>query len=155
MTESVIGVDPGISGAVALRSPQGIDVFDMPTHDLKGRTRIDIHALDHKLNTLVLLHEPGLAVIEDVHSMPKQGVASSFAFGFAAGVIQSLLVARGVPIRLVSPGAWKRVLGLGRDKDESRLRASRLYPRHAHLWARKKDDGRAEAVLLAHYGTLK
>jgi hypothetical protein len=39
------------------------------------------------------------------------------------------------------------------NKDASRQKASMLFPKFAHLWARKKDDGRAEAVLLAHYGS--
>jgi crossover junction endodeoxyribonuclease RuvC len=57
-----------------------------------------------------------------------------------------------VPTEYVSPQKWKRHFGLTSDKDESRRAASRLLPKSAHLWARVKDDGRAEAALLAIYG---
>jgi crossover junction endodeoxyribonuclease RuvC len=56
---------------------------------------------------------------------------------------------------LVVPQVWKKAYGIpgGREnKDMARQKASMLFPKYAHLWARKKDDGRAEAVLLAHYG---
>ena len=63
-----------------------------------------------------------------------------------------------MPMRLVTPQTWKKVYGLkgGKEnKDMSRQKASQLFPTYANLWARKKDDGRAEAVLLAHYGSTR
>lgn len=154
----ILGVDPGLHGALAfydLAMPGPcIEVFDMPTHTItvngKQRTRLDLH----QLADLVARHAARctLAVIEDVHAMPKQGVSSSFSFGFAAGAAQAIVAAHDIPVRMVQPAAWKRAYGLTSDKDASRQRASQLLPAFAHLWPLAKHDGRAEAVLLALYG---
>jgi crossover junction endodeoxyribonuclease RuvC len=86
--------------------------------------------------------------------MPAQGVTSAFNFGFAAGALQGLVAGNAIPMHLVAPLTWKRHYKLSADKDASRRRASQLFPAHSHLWARAKDDGRAEAVLLAYYGSM-
>lgn len=152
----ILGIDPGVHGAIALYWP-GSDtlyVHDMPTHSLtvngKVRYRLDKAGLSVIVRTAALAAK--LAVIEDVHSMPEQGVASSFSFGAVAGALQQCVVDHDIPLRLVAPAVWKRRFGLTADKDAARARASELLPKHAHYWARKKDDGRAEAALLAYYG---
>lgn len=150
------GVDPGAGGAIALLDPvtQELTVLDMPVHEITvGRSKRKV--LD--LGTLARwfeMHAPSikLAVVESVHAMPKQGVSSSFSFGFAAGALQAFVAASFTPMHLVSPAVWKRVFGLTSDKDASRRAVSRMFPRSAHLFGRKKDDGRAEAALLAVYG---
>ncbi|MES2348472.1 MAG: hypothetical protein V4641_12995 [Pseudomonadota bacterium] len=149
-----MGIDPGIHGAIACIHGAGVEVFDTPVFNIKGKDKPDLHGLHGLISRLAAIHEPSQCVIEDVHSMPKQGVASSFTFGHVAGATQMAVVAAGIPLRMVPPASWKRLMGLGRDKDESRRRASQLYPAFAHLWPLKKHDGRAEAVLLAHYGRL-
>ena len=93
-----------------------------------------------------------VAWVEDVHSMPGQGVASTFKFGRSVGVVEGALSALGIPIRWVSPAKWKKAMGLPADKGAARRRAIELWPDHAHLFARVKDDGRAEAALIAEYG---
>lgn len=150
---NALGIDPGLHGAIAHIGPTGVIVFDTPVHSIKGKDRPDLHALWDLLKNLAALHEPAICTIEDVHSMPKQGVASSFTFGHVAGATQMAVVAAGIPLRLVAPGAWKRLMSLGSDKDESRRKASQLFPAFCHLWPLKKHDGRAEAVLLAYYGS--
>ena len=148
-----LGVDPGLNGALATFGPHGIETYDMPTFDITGKQKIDIKLLDDILRGIVAVREPCLAVVEDVHSMPKQGVASSFSFGFVTGVAHALLATHRIPVHLVSPASWKRLMGLSSDKDASRQKASRLFPGAAAQWSRKKDDGRAEAALLAYYGS--
>jgi hypothetical protein len=49
----------------------------------------------------------------------------------------------------VTPTKWKRALGLGADKGDSRRRAMETWPYMASKFARVKDDGRAEAALIA------
>ena len=152
--KSYLGVDPGLGGALALLdSCGGISTWDTPTFAIKGKRRVDMHALWDLVHGIASMHEPALAVVEDVHSMPKQGVVSSFTFGRAAASVEMALVAAGVPLHLVSPASWKRIMQLGADKDASRLKASRLFPACSSQWARKKDDGRAEAALLAYYAS--
>lgn len=150
-----IGIDPGLYGAIAVYDAGAnlLSVHDIPTHELtvngKKRLQIDKHALSHLFMWDLLI---GRAFVEDVHSMPAQGVASSFKFGFVAGCIQQAVVDAGFELVLVPPQVWKRRFNLTSDKDASRARASELLPAHAHLWPLKKHDGRAEAALLALYG---
>ena len=157
-----LGADPGMGGALALYLPPVDElaaemyVEDMPAHVIDGKRRMDLWALARLLAGWMSQYEIRGATVERVHSMPGQGVASSFAFGFSAGALQQAVASAGIPITLVSPGTWKAIYGLrgGREnKDMSRAKASQMFPGAAHLWARKKDEGRAEAALLAHYGS--
>lgn len=160
-----LGIDPGASGALALlhlkpdaagRVDSFLQVEDMPTLEINGKRRIDLYKLAGILEMWAGLYVIERAVIENVNAMPKQGVASSFYFGFAAGAAQMAVAGRAIPMVLVVPQVWKKVYGLRggpENKDASRAAASRLFPGAAHYWERKKDDGRAEAALLAHYGS--
>ena len=150
-----IGIDPGLHGAIAVYHPSSgaFHVADVPVHELTVNGKKRLHIDKHGLRDL-LDQEPAKvrAFVEDVHSMPKQGVASSFKFGFVAGCIQQAVVDAGFELVLVPPQVWKRRFNLTADKDASRARASELLPAHAHLWPLKKHDGRAESALLALYG---
>jgi len=163
-----VGVDPGMSGAFAIWRPSDdmLLVLDMPTHEINGKNRIDLYRLSHELRGWDSVSRIVQVVVENVNAMPPMrdkfgqqrgaGTASSFAFGFAAGAAQMAVASLDLPMVLVVPQVWKKVYGLrggAENKDLSRQKASMLFPKHAHNWARKKDDGRAEAVLLAHYGS--
>ena len=150
---TICGIDPGLSGAIALIDDDAaVAVFDMPVLELKrgGKTKreVDAHALAR------LLAQPiGHAFVEQVGAMPGQGVSSVFAFGKCFGLVLGILVALGVPMTLVPPRSWKTKLQVPSAKDAARFRASQLLPQAAHLWPLKKHDGRAEAALLAFYGS--
>lgn len=156
----ILGVDPGLSGALALynRSTGALDVYDMPIHCVTGNSGTKKRHIDlYDLGMLIrqFAEQIHLAVIEEVASMPKQGVVSTFNFGFAAGAVQAAIAANMIPMHLVRPQIWKRSLGLLRaDKDASRQLASRLMPEHHAQWRLAKHDGRAEASLLARYGAV-
>jgi crossover junction endodeoxyribonuclease RuvC len=142
----VFGVDPGKSGAIAaVNSDTGelLGAWDMPVVG-----SIISAAL---LSQAVTAWPEGTAVIEDVHAMPKQGVSSSFSFGRSLGVAEGVLAGAGWSLRYVSPARWKRALGLTADKGASRRRAIELWPAKADLFKRVKDDGRAEAALIAYW----
>ena len=155
-----IGVDPGIHGAIALYQPGAdggvVDVIDFPLVATKkaGRRTVRNEINENALAEWVINHQgqTGTAFVEQVGAMPKQGVSSTFRFGMAYGIIRGILAARRMPYLLVRPQVWKKAMGVGRDKDECRLLASRMFPRQADLFARKKDANRAEAVLIAVYG---
>ena len=142
----ILGVDPGKTGALAWHSGAGgLVVHDMP--DLTGA------ALAACLADLILEDgRPAEAWVEKVGAMPKQGVASTWKFAEGYGVILGVLGVLQVPVRLVTPAAWKKAAGLGKDKNASRQRAVELWPHCSHLFARVKDDGRAEAALIARHG---
>jgi crossover junction endodeoxyribonuclease RuvC len=176
----VIGIDPGLSGAIAFieRRPGGeiwLEVFDVPVHQIKrgksAKKELDIQALSNFFDPQIKvvpfipgnhLHfekrtwPPTHAFIEQVGAMPGQGVSSMFAFGKVYGAIIACVACHCIPHTLVTPVKWKKAVGVpvggGASKDGSRARASQLMPQHASLWARAKDDGRAEAALIAYYG---
>lgn len=142
-----MGIDPGISGAVAFyftEAPSRVAVDDVPV--VGG----EINAPE--LARLIRIHRPSLAVIERVSAMPGQGVVSMFNFGRSYGDVRGVVGAMDVPLHFVTPGKWKKHFGLSSDKEQSRLRAVRLFPACAESFKLKKHDGRAEAALIALYG---
>lgn len=152
----VLGVDPGLSGALALldTETEDLQVEDMPAITMKRpsqQRKSNVISPSH-LADLIEAMAPEVAWVERVHAMPKQGVVSSFNFGMGYGLLLGVLARQRVPFMLVSPVEWKRAYRLGADKQTSRLLASRLYPHFAHRFARRCDDGRAEATLLAGFG---
>ena len=156
MNHWILGVDPGLSGAFAMYLPgQAADVFDVPTVTRRVNNKDKRQIDPYQLAAWLEIQRPLIkyAVIEQVGTMPGQGVTSAFNFGFTTGAIHGIIAACGIEIRTVSPQVWKRKFGLlGQDKDASRGEASRRLPHCTHLWPLKKHDGRAEAVLLAIYG---
>jgi len=85
--------------------------------------------------------------------MPGQGVSSVFSFGKSAGIIEGILAAEKIPMVLVTPQKWKKRAGIiGKEKDAARTLALQLYPQIASHLDRKKDVGRADALLIAHFG---
>jgi crossover junction endodeoxyribonuclease RuvC len=86
---------------------------------------------------------------QNSHMMGRQ---SAFNFGQGLGVIRGVIAALRIPYTTVSPAKWKKRFSLARDKDASRAAAIRLFPERSDLFLRKKDDGRAEATLIALYG---
>ena len=150
---TIIGVDPGQTGAVAVLGFDGaLRVVDMPTVEIdrggKARREIDVAALADLLRAI----DGGQAWIERVAARPGQGVASMFSFGRGVGQVEGVLAALRVPVSYVTPQAWRKTLRVPDGKDGSRLRASQIMPAYAGEWRRAKDDGRAEAALIAMYG---
>lgn len=152
----IIGIDPGFTGAVAIWRPavRSLHVYDMPTlKSAKGKTVLDMHSLHD-----VLAPEddtPHLAVVEQVAAMRGQGVSSVFRFGEGYGAIQMALASHKIPTQYVTPAQWKKHFGLNRDKGLSRGLAMQRLPEWADKFKRVKDDGRAEASLIAIYGQEK
>jgi hypothetical protein len=143
----IMGIDPGISGAVAFyfpMVPSRISVDDLPVAggEING----------YELARLIKIHRPTLAVVEKVGAMPGNGGVSMFNFGRAYGDVRGVISALDVPMHFVTPQKWKKHFGLTSDKEQSRLRAIRTFPAVADSFKLKKHDGRAEAALLALYG---
>lgn len=145
-----LGIDPGLSGAVAaLDLPnQRFVALPIPTFEVSGKRSIDDRALFDWLKDYDHADE---AMLEHVHAFPGQGVVSMFNFGTAFGACRMGLAAIGVPYRLIKPAVWKSALAVPADKDGARMRATQLMPWAAAAWSRKKDHNVAEAALLAYY----
>lgn len=142
----IIGLDPGTSGAVAFYYPEQphlISAYDVPL--------VDGNINAAALYDLIRQYGPDLAVVEIVHAMPKQGVSSSFNFGKSYGIALGVIGSLKIPTVHVSPTKWKKFFGLSADKEEARALAISKWPAALHF-RRKKDNGRAEAALMAWYG---
>jgi crossover junction endodeoxyribonuclease RuvC len=145
----VMSIDPGLSGALAVFDGHDlIAVVDMPTHELdrNGKAKRQIAAAD--LAGIFCQHDPRHIIVEKVSAMPGQGVTSMFSFGRSLGIIEGIIAAYNIPVTYVTPGVWTKGIGRGAGKDASRARACELYPSHQKSFARVKDDGRADAVLI-------
>lgn len=160
MNTLILGIDPGLTGAVALIGPAGTLVEDLPVIRDGRFAWIDGSALVHLLRQWGV-GDPAtesIAFVERAQAMPGQGVSSSFQTGLTAGSLLAALQCAGVGIRLVQPRAWKVALGLAgdpADTDRERKQRSidRARLRFPHLrMDRAKDHNRAEALLLAAYG---
>jgi crossover junction endodeoxyribonuclease RuvC len=149
-----IGIDPGLTGAVAVLSPDGSPelVADLPIIRDAKLAWVDGSELQSML-MLALRGRQATAIIERVSSMPAQGIASAFQFGVGFGSVLSVIQALHLRLELVTPGVWKRSLGLSKDKHASLHKARLLYPTADLRLA--KHDGRAEALLIAHYGLTR
>ena len=144
-----IGIDCGLSGAIAILNDdlRLADVYDMPVMAGTGkRQQVNGAELARIIKSYLLVEF--VAYVERVSAMPKQGVSSMFSFGTSYGIVLGVLAALQIPVVLVTPQSWKKEVGIvGKHKDFARTLAQQLYPQ-AEL-GRKKDIGRAEAILIA------
>lgn len=147
----VIGIDPGLDGGVAVVGGEGNLVMDTPVLLTGKKREYDIVGMSKLISGMLLPGVLTVAAIERVHSMPKQGVASCFTFGKGFGLWLGILSALRIPYDLVDPRTWKKDMmnGMGKEKDAARLRAIQLFPELHGALKLKKNDGRAEALLIA------
>ena len=145
-----IGIDPGLTGAIAKVQGGNIEVWDMPTLELRKKRFVNAPMLADLISSI---RTPECEVIlERVSARPGQGVTSMFSFGTSCGIIQGIIAALHLPLTLVSPQEWRKQMGVPKGKDGSRQRVLELRPDLASKFSRKKDHGRADAVLMALYG---
>lgn len=152
----VCGIDPGITGAVAVidSSSGEIEIHDVVVYEDGKRRRIDAAGCFALLRD-IKADGPLKVFIEKSQPMPKNGSIGCFGLGYSFGVWIGILSALEIPYTLVTPQAWKKSLmpGEPKEKDSSRVVARRLFPSQTEEWlSRKKDHGRADAILLAEYG---
>lgn len=138
------GIDPGKTGAYAIVSDDGTtyEAFDWPGDEVSAANEIQ-----EIVSNFDIRH----CILESVHSMPKQGISSTFAFGTNFGIWRGILAANSIPFSLVRPQQWQKGLiskNDGKDtKERSLTVARRLFPdAELHL---KKHNGRADALLMA------
>lgn len=154
------GIDPGKSGALAILQPDNhVDFFDVPLIEVRGKAgSVAYGDWQTKWSLALAFASVDCVVIEDVASRPGQGVSSMFKFGRTLGFAHAIVLGiRPRPsVEFVTPAKWKAKLGLlNSSKGASREKAIALYPNTESRLMRVKDDGRAEALLLAHYGRLQ
>lgn len=163
MNKVIIGIDPGLSGGIAVITPEAYTVHDIPVLDIKKGKSVK-----HRYNAVEIARMfrsvmQGSAAkdwriqvwLEDVHAMPKQGVTSMFSMGRGLGIYEGIISALGLPLNYISPITWKKkvMCGQGKEKDAAVYKAQQLFPQAVLSTPRGRLlDGRAESLLIAYYG---
>ena len=153
-----VGIDPGLNGAIAYLDVETghLSIVDMPTMEVKrnNKSKREVNAAG-MANLLAIEFKVGGVMLERVGAMPGQGVTSVFSFGRSVGIIEGVLAAYELPVTIITPQEWQKAAKVRGGKDGSRLRACELFPNYAGLFARKKDDGRADAACMAWFAATR
>ena len=151
----IIGVDPGINGAISIvENKKILEVYDTPTmiDGKKNKRQINSAQVSNIFKERLNLNKEVIVVVEQVNAMPGQGVTSMFNFGQSFGVIKGICAALNIPIHFVRPAKWKKHFNLIKtNKDASRTKVIESYPKISSKLHRKKDSNRADAILIALY----
>lgn len=174
----IIGIDPGFSGAIAVMEICGVNtssntnIFDSNNnpgpHIPKTLTLLAIHDMpilpESAANDrpkvspqhVAAYVQPYLsdrcdAFVERVSASPQMGVVSAFRFGEGYGAVHGVLETLAIPTKGVAPAVWKAGLGLSANKRASLKLIRELFPSKEHWFRLVKDNGRAEACLIAYY----
>jgi energy-converting hydrogenase Eha subunit A len=148
---------------MALLTPGGVTVAALPvlrsTRNGKMLTVFDVKAFRAAVEPLADLGVD-VCVIELVGGISGQSASAAFNFGRTCGMIAAVCEHLFPRVAYVPPATWRGKLGVHgyarrtgiEGKDASRAVATELWPADAAQFRRKKDDGPAEAALLAEYG---
>jgi len=151
----IIGVDPGINGAISIiENKKILEVYDTPTmiDGKKNKRQINSAQVTNIFKERLNINKEVVVVVEQVNAMPGQGVTSMFNFGQSFGVIKGICAALSLPIHFVRPAKWKKHFNLIKtNKDASRTKVIESYPKISSKLHRKKDINRADAILIALY----
>ena len=151
----IIGIDPGINGAISIiENKKILEVYDTPTmiDGKKNKRQINSAQVTNIIKERLNKDKEVVVVVEQVHAMPGQGVTSMFNFGQSFGVIKGICAALSLPIFFVRPSKWKKYFNLIKtNKDASRTKVIEAYPEISSKLHRKKDSNRADAILIALY----
>lgn len=161
----VLGIDPGITGGLGWVSWDGKQrgVSDAPraavatTANRKYDQVVMVQMVKKAIADNKGRRLRAAAAMELVHTMPGDGVVGSFSFGFGFAMWQGILATLEVPVRFVDPRRWQKEMGMEPTNDRrqrktnSRLAAMKFFPELRELFCRVKDDGRAEALIMAEW----
>ena len=153
----VVGIDPGLSGAIAiLENNKVLNIFDMPVmaEGKKNKRQLNSAQLVNIIKDSTKPDAEKAVVVEQVNAMPGQGVTSMFNFGQTFGAIKGVCAALELPIFFVRPSKWKKHFELiNSSKDSSRTKVIEMYPSLSSQLAKKKDVNKSDAILIARFYT--
>lgn len=160
----VLGIDPGLSGGVALiesgDSPRVILATGIPVFGQDAKRRVDVP----RVLALLQPHKIDAGFIERAQAFAKQGASSGFIYGRAVGQLEACIMGMGIPFNVCEASAWKKTHGLIRPKEvdpeiwkkvvkkRSVERARFLFPDSYGFFPKAGDHGVAEAILIASHG---
>ena len=151
----IFGIDPGLAGAIAILDEKKIvDVIDLPTMSdgKKNKKQLNSAHLSQYISKNILDINNTVVVVEQVNAMPGQGVTSMFNFGQSFGILKGICSAMQLPVYFVRPAKWKKYFNLiNSEKDASRTRAIEIFPYFSAQLSKKKDNNKADAILLASF----
>ncbi len=153
----IIGIDPGISGAICfMLNGKIIDVIEMPSmaEGKKNKKQVNGSQIFNEISSKIvdMKTEDVKVVIEHVSAMPGQGVTSMFNFGQSFGILKGICSAMSLPMYFVRPTKWKKYFNLiNTEKDASRTKAIEIFPYYSVNLSKKKDANKADAMLIASY----
>ncbi len=152
----IIGIDPGLSGAIAIMvNNKVLNIFEIPvmSEGKKNKRQLNSALLVNLLKENINRDEEEVVVVvEQVNAMPGQGVTSMFNFGQTFGALKGICAALELPIFFVRPSKWKKHFELiNSSKDASRTKAIEMYPKLSSQLAKKKDVNKSDAILIARY----
>ena len=151
----IIGIDPGISGAISIvENKKILEVYDTPTmiDGKKNKRQINSAQVTNIIKERLNKDKEVVVVVEHVNAMPGQGVTSMFNFGQSFGVVKGICAALNLPIYFVRPTKWKKHFNLIKtNKEASRTKVIEIYPEISGKLSRKKDSNKADAILIARY----
>lgn len=153
----VIGIDPGLKGAVASWDGTTLVSFQMPTVKAASRgNEVDWTTVRRLMDALIMPAEH--AFLERVSARPGEGVASVFKFGGCYEGLRAMTAFFSIPTTRVTPTQWKRAMQVSKEKEAAVARANELFPGSSEMFRGPRGgilDGVAEAALLAWYGRNK
>ena len=153
----IIGIDPGINGAICLfKDGKIVDVLEMPKMAVgkKNKSQVNASQIFNEIQKALEGEDKTsvIAVIEQVSAMPGQGVTSMFNFGQSYGILKGICSAMQLPMFFVRPAKWKKYFNLiNSQKDASRTRAIEIFPYFSTQLSKKKDSNKADAILIASF----
>ena len=153
----IIGIDPGISGAICFfDNGKILDVIEMPTMNegKKNKRQVNGAQIYNEISKRInKTHNDDVrVVVEQVSAMPGQGVTSMFNFGQSFGIIKGICSAMQLSLYFVRPAKWKKYFNLiNSEKDASRTRAIEIFPYFSSELSKKKDSNKADAILIASF----
>ena len=151
----IIGIDPGLSGAIAvLEDIKVLSLFEMPVmaEGKKNKRQLNSAQLVNIIKENTNVDEEIAVIVEQVNAMPGQGVTSMFNFGQTFGAIKGVCAALGLPVFFVRPSKWKKYFELiNSSKDASRTKVIEMYPSFSKQLAKKKDVNKSDAILIARF----
>ena len=153
----IIGIDPGISGAICfMEAGKIIDVIDMPSmaDGKKNKKQVNGSQVYNEIKKYIYNKEFSdiKVVIEHVSAMPGQGVTSMFNFGQSFGILKGICSAMNLSMYFVRPAKWKKHFNLiNSSKDASRTKAIEIFPYFSSNLSKKKNANKADAILIASH----
>ncbi len=151
----IIGIDPGLSGGIAILDDLKIfDIYDMPimSEGKKNKNQLNSAQLVNIIKKNIISNGDTFLIVEQVSAMPGQGVTSMFNFGQSFGVVKGVCSAMQLSVHYVRPAKWKKYFNLLKtEKEASRSKAIEIFPYISSQLSRKKDSNKADAILLASF----